>query len=151
MIWRPPRSTRTGTLCPFATLFRSAMDRAGVGDRAMVADIGAGLAAHMQHREILDVGRGPDDDLVILCAHGNVDPYRGTFLDPHLAVDLRGLVQIGGIVLHHVRAVHRSEERRVGKECVSTCRSRWSPYHKKKKNTRSIQHCTSCICSKLKL
>src|SRR3546814_10048634 len=26
----------------------------------------------------------------------------------------------------------RSEERRVGKECVSTCRSRWSPYHEKK-------------------
>src|SRR3546814_12143147 len=26
-------------------------------------------------------------------------------------------------------AVDRSEERRVGKECVSTCRSRWSPYH----------------------
>src|SRR3546814_14784335 len=24
---------------------------------------------------------------------------------------------------------HRSEERRVGKECVSTCRTRWSPYH----------------------
>src|SRR3546814_13825158 len=31
----------------------------------------------------------------------------------------------------------RSEERRVGKECVSTCRSRWSPYHKKKKNTKT--------------
>src|SRR3546814_18984455 len=28
----------------------------------------------------------------------------------------------------------RSEERRVGKECVSTCRSRWSPYHSKKRN-----------------
>src|SRR3546814_14583684 len=28
----------------------------------------------------------------------------------------------------------RSEERRVGKECVSTCSSRWSPQHKKKKN-----------------
>src|SRR3546814_16156274 len=27
----------------------------------------------------------------------------------------------------------RSEERRVGKECVSTCRSRWSPYHYKNK------------------
>src|SRR3546814_2734837 len=26
-------------------------------------------------------------------------------------------------------AASRSEERRVGKECVSTCRSRWSPYH----------------------
>src|SRR3546814_10998473 len=30
----------------------------------------------------------------------------------------------------------RSEERRVGKECVSTCRSRWSPYHEKKKQDR---------------
>src|SRR3546814_12569302 len=28
----------------------------------------------------------------------------------------------------------RSEERSVGKECVTTCRSRWAPYHKKKKN-----------------
>src|SRR3546814_15544737 len=28
----------------------------------------------------------------------------------------------------------RSEERRVGKECVSTCRSRWSPYNQKKNN-----------------
>src|SRR3546814_15000905 len=28
-----------------------------------------------------------------------------------------------------VQALARSEERRVGKECVSTCRSRWSPYH----------------------
>src|SRR3546814_12504893 len=30
----------------------------------------------------------------------------------------------------------RSEERRVGKECVSTCKSRWSPYNSKKKNTK---------------
>src|SRR3546814_10454857 len=30
--------------------------------------------------------------------------------------------------LHYFNPV-RSEERRVGKECVSTCRSRWSPYH----------------------
>src|SRR3546814_8776364 len=28
-----------------------------------------------------------------------------------------------------VACLQRSEERRVGKECVSTCRSRWSPYH----------------------
>src|SRR3546814_12488470 len=33
----------------------------------------------------------------------------------------------------------RSEERRVGKECVSTCRSRWSPYHKKKKQNNNIE------------
>src|SRR3546814_17692087 len=31
----------------------------------------------------------------------------------------------------------RSEARRVGKECVSTCSSRWSPYHSKKKNTHN--------------
>src|SRR3546814_10375790 len=29
----------------------------------------------------------------------------------------------------YVSSSGRSEERRVGKECVSTCRSRWSPYH----------------------
>src|SRR3546814_6391089 len=37
-----------------------------------------------------------------------------------------------GQVAVPVRALverRRSEERRVGKECVSTCRSRWSPYH----------------------
>src|SRR3546814_18794029 len=31
---------------------------------------------------------------------------------------------------------NRSEERRVGKECVSSCRSRWSTYHSKKKNIK---------------
>src|SRR3546814_1813964 len=44
----------------------------------------------------------------------------------------------GGYTCHYVRPdwkllrradAGRSEERRVGKECVSTCRSRWSPYH----------------------
>src|SRR3546814_12400412 len=39
-------------------------------------------------------------------------------------------------LLEHLRVTQRdilrSEERRVGKECVSTCRSRWSPYHYKK-------------------
>src|SRR3546814_20880298 len=30
------------------------------------------------------------------------------------------------------KGARRSEERRVGKECVSTCRSRWSPYAKQK-------------------
>src|SRR3546814_52646 len=37
----------------------------------------------------------------------------------------------GRLSLPSLRAfiTNRSEERRVGKECVSTCRSRWSPYH----------------------
>src|SRR3546814_13547594 len=38
-----------------------------------------------------------------------------------------GYTERGGIGC--VERGGRSEERRVGKECVSTCRSRWSPYH----------------------
>src|SRR3546814_15367202 len=40
--------------------------------------------------------------------------------------------------VHELRelSMWRSEERRVGKECVSTCRSRWSPYHSKNKITK---------------
>src|SRR3546814_14028137 len=50
--------------------------------------------------------------------------------------------------IHHItghalpRAVWRSEERRVGKECVGTCRSRWSPYHVKKKTQNNHSHHT---------
>src|SRR3546814_15105234 len=42
-----------------------------------------------------------------------------------------GFTQIAGLVARRIVkfAKVRSEERRVGKECVSTCRSRWSPYH----------------------
>src|SRR3546814_13261651 len=34
----------------------------------------------------------------------------------------------------------RSEERRVGKECVSTCRSRWAPYHSEKTHNKLTKH-----------
>src|SRR3546814_3854105 len=37
--------------------------------------------------------------------------------------------QISQAWLKDEAGIERSEERRVGKECVSTCRSRWSPYH----------------------
>src|SRR3546814_20243568 len=47
--------------------------------------------------------------------HGIVPPWKAS-IDPAAASD----------TAHYVR---RSEERRVGKEGVSTCRSRWSPYH----------------------
>src|SRR3546814_10351043 len=47
---------------------------------------------------------------------------------------LAGMLLLGHIVGSYdldaiLAAGERSEERRVGKECVSTCRSRWSPYH----------------------
>src|SRR3546814_13540890 len=49
-------------------------------------------------------------------------------VDEEVGLDGRALEE--GLVDLRVR----SEERRVGKECVSTCRSRWAPYHSKKKN-----------------
>src|SRR3546814_12401671 len=43
----------------------------------------------------------------------------------------------------------RSEERRVGKECVSTCRSRWSPYHSKKnKETNTTAYHVTLLTEK---
>src|SRR3546814_1854938 len=51
-------------------------------------------------------------DRLVLLMVGVGDEHRGELVEGDDAVGLR-----------------RSEERRVGKECVSTCRSRWSPYH----------------------
>src|SRR3546814_19640247 len=72
--------------------------------------------------------------------------YAGAALPQHLwdrleavAVRVRGrripiLSALGSTETGPVSTLSRSEERRVGKECVSTCRSRWSPYHSKKKS-----------------
>src|SRR3546814_14287073 len=46
------------------------------------------------------------------------------------------LLELGLILFLITTVVLRSEERRVGKECVSTCRSRLSPDHKKKKKKK---------------
>src|SRR3546814_8646244 len=45
------------------------------------------------------------------------------------ATDPGVIAALAASVRAHWQAHGRSEERRVGKECVSTCRSRWSPYH----------------------
>src|SRR3546814_6065776 len=50
----------------------------------------------------------------------------------YIAVNLMmvmGLAPVVGIPLPFMSYGGRSEERSVGKECVSKCRSRWSPYH----------------------
>src|SRR3546814_3445635 len=44
-------------------------------------------------------------------------------------VDLAGRIGRPREIDDEIGDLLRSEERRVGKECVSTCRSRWSPYH----------------------
>src|SRR3546814_9704600 len=57
----------------------------------------------------------------------DVRDWRGEFNVTHpFAADLRHSDFNTALFAHDAL---RSEERRVGKECVSTCRSRWSPYH----------------------
>src|SRR3546814_17773350 len=55
-------------------------------------------------------------------------------LNPVLTVNEETLVMATQLIFAIPR--ERSEERPVGKACVSTCRSRWSPYHKKKKTNK---------------
>src|SRR3546814_17060398 len=95
-------------------------------------------------------------DLVLLAEISGSDTY------VHLSSDIGDLVaKVVGV--HHFTlgaaqtlyfapsAVFvRSEERRVGKECVSTGRSRWSPYHYKKK-IPSLSNCIQCISHYKKL
>src|SRR3546814_14990809 len=46
-----------------------------------------------------------------------------------VGVRLAAFPAVGAVDMVCEMMRERSEERRVGKECVSTCRSRWSPYH----------------------
>src|SRR3546814_13158034 len=118
MIRRPPRSTRTDTLFPYTTLFRSRLQPAhAVFAHQLGAELGADgalrvgdvvgelhLLAELEHR------LGVLDDLGIQ--------------------GLRHLVAtLDRAVGREAAGIGRSEERRVGRECVSTCRSGWSPYH----------------------
>src|SRR3546814_16575477 len=60
------------------------------------------------------------------------NPERWYFCEAHAAEYNRGWDYFAGLSAEEAAAreqAERSEERRVGKEWVSTCRSRWSPYH----------------------
>src|SRR3546814_8878597 len=76
-----------------------------------------------------------------ICSYETGSPAAGlNFVEPYLKAFF-GFVGITDVVFvaaggaaalqqpNADRAGFRSAERRVGKECVSTCRSRWSPYH----------------------
>src|SRR3546814_13607969 len=113
MILRPPRSTRTATLFPDTTLFRSRLDK----------PVGEGVLARVPYQQrplrheyrLTDKGRDLYPVILSLVHWGDryYDDGRGPpMLHRHLACG------------HDFR---RSDERRVGKECVSTCRSRLSP------------------------
>src|SRR3546814_11000058 len=112
MIRRPPRSTRTDTLFPYTTLFRSVQRlQVAVAQAETLHDAGA---------EILDQDIGGLDQIPHQI-HGSriLKVERNAFL---AGIQMAEIAAVAG-------AQRRSEERRVGKECVSTCRSRWSPYH----------------------
>src|SRR3546814_20341312 len=55
-----------------------------------------------------------------------------------IVADQHRLLPVIEVAPRAVDVAGRSEERRVGKECVSTCRSRWSPYHYKKNTCTTI-------------
>src|SRR3989441_12519053 len=103
MIRRPPRST----LFPYTTLFRSHPSIRS-GER-------------MSRRHPL---RFPPVALLLPVVLGAQAPARRHVDVPAVAPRAADVATVDGIV-----KAYRSEERRVGKEC----RSRWSPYHLKKK------------------
>src|SRR3546814_16420973 len=130
MIRRPPRSTLTDTLFPYTTLFRSCRAISG-------AVLDAGLGEHARRRGRADrafllkaAGIARDDDqpaIHLFDAHGQRHVVIAAFHRQD------GLTKGGGsrrTSIYDIQDRHpRSEESRVGKECVSTCRSRWAPYH----------------------
>src|SRR3546814_13759323 len=105
MIRRPPRSTRTDTLFPYTTLFRSRRHHGAVTGASQSPECAS--IARRDFADQHDIGRETHDDVDCI-------------------VVAEGRISIG--TRKHKMNMVRSEERRVGKECVSTCRSRWSPY-----------------------
>src|SRR3546814_18466386 len=105
MIRPPPRSTRTDTLFPYTTLFRS-----------------QGSANHhlRGHAQKIQHGRNHDEAAAYAQKHGQ---YARQYAQEEWCQ--RGYVKARTI--ETPPPGERSEERRVGKECVSTGRSRWTP------------------------
>src|SRR3546814_14993563 len=109
MIRRPPRSTRTDTLFPYTTLFRSAASARPAVSGRPASDATARETQHARTvRDRVPPLRPPPD------------PRRGRRGGAGAAAGGAGADS------------RRSEERRVGKESVSKGRSRWSPYPLKK-------------------
>src|SRR3546814_20090578 len=111
MIRRPPRSTRTDTLFPYTTLFRSGWD-----DAAPLNEIRASI------QRLLRRSRLTDDNFVPAPVDWTPMPPQPCYPEVYDAAH-PSLSQSASM------PKRRSEERRVGKECVSQCRSRWSSYN----------------------
>src|SRR3546814_19973975 len=112
MIRRPPRSTRTDTLFPYTTLFRS---------QAPVATADISYCREATIERVAEHSRGMRRAVWIA---RQIDFLRVNIRSVGVDVQVDQPRHEG-----FAGDVNRSEERRVGKECVSTCRSRWSPNH----------------------
>src|SRR3546814_18237852 len=131
MIRRPPRSTRTDTLFPYTTLFRSGLERLSRSHPRSPSP-----SPSVRWRFAEDVGRpllDPPGSHFVMVEVAGFDEV--AYLAARLCDrPLPGVCRFGlrrHLWLHRqpprgpVKArVLSSEERRVGKECVSTCRSR---------------------------
>src|SRR3546814_12380978 len=82
-----------------------------------------GMADLVQRKRMIDDGSSPEE----------VKRVERAALDALLGVCETSACRRQTLLSHFGET--RSEERRVGKECVSTCRSRWSPNHSKTKKT----------------
>src|SRR3546814_19326876 len=116
MCRRPPRSTRTDTLLPYTALFRSQPVARGLRTVGDDADLGPDQG--VDQGGLADVGAADDGD-VAGAVWGGI----------HAGIVWANGQKPSQERLPRVRRSRRSEERRVGKECVSTCTSRWSTYH----------------------
>src|SRR3546814_18846933 len=92
---------------------------AGLGGVARADTGGADSAAAKAVKTLPDYASWKDADSLIVHSANTIETKRSAF----------GSSVITPTDRLFVRNNVRSEERRVGKECVSTCRSRWSPYH----------------------
>src|SRR3546814_20527977 len=113
---RTPRSTRTATHVPHTTLFGSSFAEEGDTVTAAVRQDGI-VSLSIDGSFAKELETGPDN-LVLRAAELHKRRY-GVMFGADITLT-KNLPVAAGI---------RSEERRVGKECVSTCRSRWSTSH----------------------
>src|SRR3546814_13990529 len=140
MILRPQTSTRTDPLFPYATLFRSGLSRAFATDADILLMDGPFSAldplirGHLQD-ELLDLQRTLRKTIVFV-SH---DLDEALKIGNRIAILESGrIVQIGTPEEIVTRPANgREEERRVGTECVSTCRYRWSPEHQQKNKQKN--------------